>query len=91
MSSAFRRPAVMRGVAAALGLAVAALGLAAQPASAAADHLVVNEVYGGGGNSGATYTNDFVELYNPTGSAIDLSGYQVLTTRPPATLATPAP
>src|SRR4051794_40179031 len=36
--------------------------------------LVISEVYGGGGNSGATYTNDFVELYNPTSSAIPLSG-----------------
>ena len=26
--------------------------------------LVISQVYGGGGNSGATYTHDFVELYN---------------------------
>ena len=26
----------------------------------------ISEVYGGGGNAGATYTNDFIELYNPT-------------------------
>ncbi|GAA1397242.1 SpnA family nuclease [Luteococcus peritonei] len=55
-----------------------ATGLAALPAAAAADHLVVNEVYGGGGNSGATYTHDFVELHNPTGQAVDLSGHQLL-------------
>ena len=36
--------------------------------------LVIHEVYGGGGNTGATYLNDFVELYNPTASPISLSG-----------------
>lgn len=39
--------------------------------------LVINEVYGGGGNSGAAYTHDFVELYNKGTSAVDLSGYSV--------------
>ena len=34
--------------------------------------LVINEVYGGGGNSGAAYTHDFVELYNKGTSAVDL-------------------
>lgn len=39
--------------------------------------LVISQVYGGGGNSGATYENDFVELYNPTASAIDVSAMSV--------------
>ena len=34
-------------------------------------------MYGGGGNTGATYTNDFIELYNPTGSAISVEGMSV--------------
>lgn len=42
-----------------------------------ATHLVISEVYSGGGNSGATYKNDFVEIYNPTASPVDLSGWSV--------------
>ncbi|WP_313896836.1 lamin tail domain-containing protein [Streptomyces sp. GC420] len=38
---------------------------------------VIAEVYGGGGNSGATLTHDFIELANASGSAYDLSGYSV--------------
>jgi len=40
-------------------------------------HVVISQVYGGGGNGGATYTNDFVELYNPTGVTFDLSDYSL--------------
>ena len=39
--------------------------------------VVVSEVYGGGGNSGATLTNDFIELYNRTASPINLTGLSV--------------
>lgn len=42
-----------------------------------ASHVVISEVYGGGGNSGAVYKNDFIELYNPTLSAVDLTGWSV--------------
>ena len=47
----------------------AAAGIAAQaiPAAAASSGTVINEVYGGGGNSGATLTNDFIELANAAG------------------------
>jgi uncharacterized protein len=52
--------------------------LAAVPAVAApSTALVINEVYGGGGNSGSTYTNDFVELANRGTTSIDLDGYSV--------------
>lgn len=43
----------------------------------AANHAVISEVYGGGGNSGSTLKNDFIELYNPTASAISLNGWSV--------------
>ena len=39
--------------------------------------LVISQVYGGGGNSGATFRNDFIELYNSSGNPIALSGLSV--------------
>ncbi len=40
-------------------------------------HLVISQVYGGGGNTSASYTNDFIELYNPTSAAINVKDYSV--------------
>jgi uncharacterized protein len=39
--------------------------------------VVVSQVYGGGGNSGATYKNDFIELYNRGPSPVSLNGWSV--------------
>lgn len=39
--------------------------------------VVINEVYGGGGNSGATYKNDFIELYNNSSSPVSLTGWSI--------------
>jgi predicted extracellular nuclease len=39
--------------------------------------VVVSQVYGGGGNSGATYTHDFVELFNRGTTPVSLSGWSV--------------
>ncbi|MFL6136429.1 MAG: lamin tail domain-containing protein [Frankiaceae bacterium] len=47
------------------------------PASAVSADVVIAEVYGGGGNSGATFTNDFVELYNRGSAPVDLTGWSV--------------
>jgi len=47
------------------------------PALAASSTLVISQVYGGGGNNGATFKNDFIELLNISASPIDLNGYSV--------------
>ena len=39
--------------------------------------LVISQVYGGGGNSGATHRNDFVELFNRGASPAAISGWTV--------------
>lgn len=39
--------------------------------------LVINEVYGGGGNSGAPFNQDFVELFNSGSTAINISGFSL--------------
>ncbi|MFS0705076.1 ExeM/NucH family extracellular endonuclease [Cellulomonas sp. 179-A 9B4 NHS] len=50
---------------------------AAQAAVSPDAPVVISEVYGGGGNSGATLTQDFVELYNPGDAPVDVSGWAV--------------
>ena len=42
-----------------------------------ANHVVISEVYGGGGNSGSTWKNDFVELYNPTNAPVTMVNWSV--------------
>ncbi|HET9049301.1 MAG TPA: lamin tail domain-containing protein [Chiayiivirga sp.] len=57
------------------GLALlAVLGLAGGGAEA---QVVISQSYGGGGNSGATYTHDFIELFNRGHAPVDLSGWSV--------------
>ncbi|MFI9550229.1 ExeM/NucH family extracellular endonuclease [Nonomuraea endophytica] len=49
----------------------------AAPAGAVSTNVVIAEVYGGGGNSGATWSNDFIELYNLGSDPVSLSGWSV--------------
>ena len=39
--------------------------------------MVISQIYGGGNNSGATFKNDFVELFNRGTTTIDLAGWSV--------------
>jgi uncharacterized protein len=39
--------------------------------------VVISQIYGGGGNSGATYTNDFIELYNRGVVPVVVTGWSV--------------
>jgi hypothetical protein len=56
--------------------AVSAL-LAAPFAHGATSTVVVSQIYAGGGNAGATYTNDFVELFNRGAAAVNLTGWTI--------------
>ncbi|GAB2493008.1 lamin tail domain-containing protein [Pseudoxanthomonas sangjuensis] len=62
-----------RGRCAAIALSVFALCLAAS----AQAQVVISQVYGGGGNSGAPYTNDYVELFNRGATPESLAGKSV--------------
>ena len=39
--------------------------------------VVISQVYGGGGNSGATYINDFIELFNRGSVSVTLTGCSI--------------
>jgi predicted extracellular nuclease len=67
------RPALAALAAVATVLAGGAV-LAPASANTSGPGLVINEVYGGGGNSGATLTNDFIELRNTTDHVVSLGG-----------------
>jgi len=81
MSKAVRtfRPRVTSAITAATLIALAGVSGTAltTPAEAASSGAVINEVYGGGGNSGATLTNDFIELANAGSGAAALDGWSV--------------
>ena len=47
------------------------------PAAAVSPNVVISQVYGGGGNSGAAYTHDFVELFNRGTTTIPLTGWSI--------------
>lgn len=73
-----RHTAVRRltGVVTAASAVIASIALS-PVASAASPNLVVSEVYGGGGNSGAPLRSDFVELANRGTEPVDLAGWSV--------------
>ena len=56
---------------------LAALLLFPNAARATTADVVVSQVYGGGGNAGATLRNDYVELFNAGSGTVDLSGWTV--------------
>src|SRR2546427_5062110 len=51
--------------------------LGASPAAAVSADIVISQVYGGGGNSGAPLKNDFIELFNRGSAAVTVSGWSV--------------
>jgi uncharacterized repeat protein (TIGR01451 family) len=60
-------------------IVLAALVLLLVPfaADAVSPDIVISQVYGGGGNSGATLKNDFVELFNRGTTTVTVTGWSV--------------
>jgi uncharacterized protein len=54
-------------------LAVAGAAAPAVPNGPSPD-LVISQIYGGGGNSGATYSHDYIELFNRGTASVSLAG-----------------
>lgn len=55
----------------------AAALLLAGASQCAQAQVVISQVYGGGGNSGATYTHDFIEIFNAGAAAQNLNNWSV--------------
>ncbi len=41
------------------------------------DHIIINQIYGGGGKGDTPFSHSFIELYNPTNNEINLDGYKI--------------
>ena len=39
--------------------------------------VVISQIYGGGGNTGATFKNDFIEIFNRGSAAVNVTGWSV--------------
>src|SRR5262247_2862819 len=51
--------------------------IASAPLYAVSPDVVISQIYGGGGNAGATLTNDFIEIFNRGSAPVDLTGWSV--------------
>lgn len=61
----------------ALILALVLGALPVRQAQALSADIVISQVYGGGGNAGAVYTHDFVELFNRGTFTVSLNGWSI--------------
>ncbi|MEU0836020.1 lamin tail domain-containing protein [Streptomyces sp. NPDC005969] len=70
-----------------IGLAGSLIALPFTAQATASSDAVISEIFGGGGNAGASLTNDFVELGNAGDAPFDLTGWslQYLSGSPTAT------
>jgi hypothetical protein len=57
-----------------VSLAIASISV---QAAFAANAVRISQVYGGGGNTSATYSNDYVELFNSSGAPVNISGWSL--------------
>lgn len=72
---------IQRAAVLALGLIILAVVIHSlfftQQVQGVSNTIVLSQVYGGGGNSGATLKNDFIELFNRGTTSVDVSGWSV--------------
>ncbi|TMR15048.1 lamin tail domain-containing protein [Nonomuraea zeae] len=62
----------------AAGVLIGSIAVLTSPSVAATPGaVVISQVYGGGGNSGAPLTNDYVELFNRSDAPVSLDGWSV--------------
>lgn len=54
-----------------------AAAFAAPAALASPSGVVISQIYGAGGNSGASYKNDYIEIFNAGASAVNVGGWSV--------------
>ena len=62
---------VLRKLAVGLAFSVTAMTANAAPI------IVISQIYGGGGNAGAVYTHDFIELFNASQTTVSLTGWSL--------------
>lgn len=67
----------MRGVLCRLVLSILFIIMHGHLRAQITNHIVISEIYGGGGNSGSKYKHDYVELYNPTSSAVTMTNWTI--------------
>ena len=60
-----------------LSMMISPFSIGIQSALAVSPNIVISQVYGGGGNSGATYKQDFIELFNRGTSPASLAGWSL--------------
>jgi uncharacterized protein len=48
-----------------------------QAVKASTSGIVISQIYGGGGNAGSTFKNDFIEIFNADGATVNLNGWSV--------------
>ncbi len=53
------------------------VGLTGVAAETSGDHIVINQIFGGGGKGDTRVSHNFMELYNPTAQTIDLNGWTI--------------
>ncbi len=59
------------------GVVTKTVVITASAPTAGSGAVVISQLYGGGGNSGATFKNDFIELFNRSSQPVDLTGWSV--------------